>query len=507
MARTFLPTDQFISNLEALLEGAGNPQAGLDAALLEMQNCSGASGGICALQLPGEGQPRLISITGLPQSVLKSKGMERSIIMTLQGNPPEVLLRRQVRAALPLPSPSGYQGVLLLFGRTPLENIDCLYAAAAALGSWSERQRRGAVPADATLLLRSRNTLRALFDNLPLSLYIIGSSYNLVALNKSRADRARGKPSELVGQKCYRALFGRSEPCTGCLVAESLENGTSTSRLARHGSRRTLVTDWEISSFPVPGSSGDGLQAILMEMDVTEKNTLEANLVQSEKMAAIGQLAAGVAHEINNPLAAILANAQILERELPDDDNLQESLELIQMAGSRAAEVVNGLLGYSRREEYQFKPLDINDNIRKTVLLVQHEADNRHAPLKMVLADRLPRIRASSTHLQGVWTNLILNGLDAAGTDPVEIQIITSRSDDGVQIVIRDNGKGIIPADLERIFEPFYTTKGPGMGTGLGLSITQRVIRHHGGTIEVESEPGSGTTFTIHLPRIPPEAR
>lgn len=505
MTCTNLPTDAFVSRLESILETAESPQRGLDGVLQELAVCCGIPAGLTALQLPGEHEPRLLAAIGLPEKVLSSQGLERGITLTLHSQPPAMLFRRKVIAAIPLPSTSGYQGVLIFFGSRPPEHIDCLYASAAALGSWAERQRRdSSLPADATQLLRSRNTLRALFDNLPLSLYIIDDSYTLMALNKSRADRAHAKPSGLVGHKCYRALFGRTEPCAGCLVMESLVNGVSTSRVWRHGSRRMISSEWEISTFPVPGAGGDALEAILMEVDITEKSSLEASLVQSEKMAAIGQLAAGVAHEINNPLAAISANAQILSRDLPPESPLQESVDLIVTASNRAVNVVSRLLGYSRREEYAFKSLDVNENIRKCAALLQHQLDKQQAGLQLDLADSLPRIYASDTHLESVWTNLVLNALDAAGPVPLKICISTARFDHGVQVTVTDNGIGISAAEQQRIFEPFFTTKGAGRGTGLGLSICQRIIRHHGGTIEVQSRPAVGTRFIIHLPKKPP---
>ncbi len=182
-------------------------------------------------------------------------------------------------------------------------------------------------------LLHSRNTLRALFDSMPAALYIINRQYTLIALNMSCANRAGERPSMLVGQKCYQALYQRQEICHGCRVSETLDKGRITNRTERRNLADEESTEWDINTFPIYDESDNTVQAILLEQDVTEKRRLETTLAQSEKLAAVGQLAAGVAHEINNPLTAIIANAQLMQREVSPEDELYESLDLIARAG------------------------------------------------------------------------------------------------------------------------------------------------------------------------------
>jgi signal transduction histidine kinase len=350
-------------------------------------------------------------------------------------------------------------------------------------------------------LIKSRNTLRAMFDSLPISIYIIDSGYRLAAVNNSRAARAGDLPKNLVGGLCYEKLYQRSSPCPGCLVTTTFGSGQDTVRLSREGQDHERSTEWEISTFPIQTDKEPPAQTIIVEADVTEKRNLEANLIQSEKLAAVGQLAAGVAHEINNPLTAIIANAQLLNREIaPGETDLIDSVKLIEMAGTRASQVVRNLLGIARKEKYQFEPIDLNETLQNALSLVQHELVGR--PIQVILAmdEDMPQVIGSQDQLQGVWINLFLNAIDAIDKQQGEISISSRFTGSQFQVVITDNGKGITPDHMPRVFEPFFTTKVTGRGTGLGLSVCMRVIRHHGGSITVESQPGAWTRFTVSLP-------
>jgi two-component system NtrC family sensor kinase len=358
----------------------------------------------------------------------------------------------------------------------------------------------GGIPAYRELM-NSRNTLRAMFDSLPISIYIIGNNYNLVAVNESRAARVGERPNHLVGRKCYEKLYNRSVPCPGCRVIETFGPGQPTRRISRDTLDADRFVEWEISTFPIFDEKNIAVQAIVIEQDATDKRNLEANLIQSEKLAAVGQLAAGVAHEINNPLTAIIANAQILRREIPlNDPDLLESVKLIEMAGTRASQVVRNLLGIARKEKYEFEPVDLNETLHNALSLVQHELLGRPIQIYLNLDDDMPTILASQDQIQGVWINLLLNAIDAIDKETGEISVSAGFSGNQFQVEIIDNGKGIPTEHLSRVFEPFFTTKSPGRGTGLGLSVCMRVIRHHGGMIQVDSQPGKWTKFTVTLP-------
>lgn len=354
-------------------------------------------------------------------------------------------------------------------------------------------------------LMNSRNTLRSLFDSLPTSVYIIDRSYTMIAVNMHRSTRAGIKPQQLVGKKCHEKLYNRSAPCPGCRVAETLALGTNTTRTSREWLNNDQYIEWEITSFPIQEKNNVPHQVILFEEDITEKRNLENNVIQSEKLAAVGQLAAGLAHEINNPLAAIIANTQLLLASISrDDEDAIDSLKLIETAGVRASQVVSNLLGVARAERgYTFELTSLNETIQSALSLVHHEIVNHGIKLELDLADDLPDLVASRNHLQGVWINLVVNAVDAVPSNTGVIRIHSGYHDKNFIVTITDNGKGIAQENLTRIFEPFFTTKNVGRGTGLGLSVCMQVIKHHDGTIQVDSHPGMGTVFRVILPDIP----
>jgi PAS domain S-box-containing protein len=366
------------------------------------------------------------------------------------------------------------------------------------------QQSQGVIDSLQTLqeqLLTSRNTLRALFDSSPASIYIVDPAYTLMAINMQRSEVAGYSPWELVGKQCYSALYNREVPCQDCQVGKTLQTGINTRRMERRWISEENKVELEISTFPIWGQEGQIVQAFLFEEDVTERQQLQASLAQSEKLAAVGQLAAGVAHEINNPLTTILANAQLLQRNLPSQaEELQEMVALIIQASDRASQAVQDLLDFARLERYELAPVDVNETIRRTVSLMGHELGSRSISLSFDPTPDLPAVNASADHLQGVWLNLLINAIDAIDPGPGTIHIKTAQVGGTIQVTVNDNGVGIPPEQISRIFEPFYTTKDPGRGTGLGLSVCHQIVTRHGGQIRVSSQPGEGTTISVNFP-------
>jgi two-component system NtrC family sensor kinase len=355
-------------------------------------------------------------------------------------------------------------------------------------------------------ILNSRNTLRTFFDNIPSNVYIVDRSYTILAINSPRSERIDRKPQELVGEKCYERLAGQSSPCAECRVMDALNGVPSVRTFRELGANETFV-HWEVTTVPIREPANIINQVIVFEEDVTEKWILEANLIQSEKMASIGQLAANVAHEINNPLAAIIANAQLLRRDLKDaDEDTMDALDLIETAGVRAAKIVSNLLESARREKHhEFEEISLNETILDAISLLRYEINKRSVSVQLDFADDLPFIFANKNQLKGVWINLINNALGAIDSEHGEITISTRYENKEFYLVISDNGKGILPEHQSRIFEPFFTTKEAGKGTGLGLSVSMQVVKEHHGDIQFESTPGEGTKFIIILPEIDPD--
>lgn len=353
-------------------------------------------------------------------------------------------------------------------------------------------------------LLEGRNTLQALIDGISNPIYTINDHWQLVAINKSKADQLTKPLNGIAGQVCYRVFYDRETPCEHCQVLSTLTGKTAQHWSVRWVGADHLPREWDVNAYPIPSAQASSARAVVVWQDRTEERRLENSLLQAGKLAAIGQLAAGVAHEINNPLTAINANAQMLKMVIPVEDENYEAVDLIARAGDRAAKVVRELLDFARQEHYMFKWGDVNESIEQALRLVQYQLHMAQVQVIQNTAENIPNIIASWEHLKSVWLNLIVNARDAAlyrsEGRMIEITTRLGAEQDHIQVLVHDNGKGISAAELPHIFEPFYTTKEPGKGTGLGLANCHRIIEQHGGEITVVSTPSEGTTFIVRLP-------
>ena len=233
--------------------------------------------------------------------------------------------------------------------------------------------------------------------------------------------------------------------------------------------------------------------------DVTDRDELERRLVQADKLSSIGLLAAGVAHEVNTPLAVISTYAQMLAKQVSGDDQKAKLLDKIAKQTFRASEIVNSLLNFSRTSPTDFADVDLNRVIRETASLVEHQFQKAGVTTDLALADYLPTVRGNSGKLQQVFLNLFINARDAMPEGG--LLTVRTRAEAGFAVIeVSDTGQGIPPEYLARIYDPFFTTKGPKKGTGLGLSISYGIVHEHEGIIEVESVPGSGTRFRLEFP-------
>jgi two-component system NtrC family sensor kinase len=250
---------------------------------------------------------------------------------------------------------------------------------------------------------------------------------------------------------------------------------------------------------------GDAItHVITVGEDVTEQRLSERRILQSEKLAAIGHLAAGVMHEINNPLATIAACAEGLEFSLTDmPEPLRDGLRLIQSEVQRCKGIVDSLLDFSRPKASDKTMVDVNDAIERTLFILKHHTRFKKLEVRTELDRSLgPVIRANEEQLVQIFMTLLLNAMDAMHEHGT-VLLRTGWGADAQSVVaeVVDRGEGIRRADLPKIFEPFFTTKAPGRGTGLGLSVCYAIVAEHGGRIEVDSTPGEGSVFRIVLPR------
>jgi len=240
-----------------------------------------------------------------------------------------------------------------------------------------------------------------------------------------------------------------------------------------------------------------------VEERTRELRAARDQLVQSEKLASIGQLAAGVAHEINNPIGVILGFAQVLLKRIPEDDPMYNPLSTIEREGLRCKRIVQGLLDFARQGRPSPSRININDVLEAACDLMEHQANSNQVRVIKAYAPDLPDVLGDANQLQQVFFNIVLNAYHAMPSGG-ELRITSRTVGDQVQAIFSDTGVGISKENLKRIFDPFFTTKEVGQGTGLGLSISYGIVEQHGGTIEVSSKKGAGATFVVTLPTAPP---
>jgi PAS domain S-box-containing protein len=265
----------------------------------------------------------------------------------------------------------------------------------------------------------------------------------------------------------------------------------------------TRVTNIAIA--PLVSKDFSVIGRLIIVDDITERIELESQLSQAEKLSSIGLLAAGVAHEVNTPLAVISSYAQMLSKQVNTDPKKSELLEKITKQTFRASEIVNSLLNFSRTSSVEFNNVDLNRVIQDTLTLLEHQFKTARIRVVPDLHPQLPPIMGNTGKLQQVFLNLFLNAKDAMPSGGT--LTITTGNGHNVRVVVSDTGSGIAQEHIHRIYDPFFTTKnkpksGHSGGTGLGLSVTYGIIQEHAGKIHVDSSPGRGTTFTMEFPMI-----
>jgi two-component system NtrC family sensor kinase len=278
------------------------------------------------------------------------------------------------------------------------------------------------------------------------------------------------------------------------------KHGASTAVMAAAVHREAILN---IAIAPLVSKDGHQIGRIILFDDITDRSELERQLVQADKLSSIGLLAAGVAHEVNTPLAVISTYAQMLAKQVSGDSQKSVLLEKIAKQTFRASEIVNSLLNFSRTSTTEVSDIDLNKLVRDTVSLIDHQLREAKVTVHFDLAPAVAPVRGNSGKLQQVLLNLFINARDAMDVRGEGKQLNVSTvaiSDQLAGIEVSDNGSGIPEDVLPRIFDPFFTTKAPKKGTGLGLSVSYGIVQEHGGSIAVDSRAGSGTRFRLEFP-------
>lgn len=294
------------------------------------------------------------------------------------------------------------------------------------------------------------------------------------------------------------------------------EHGTYLQRYLATGDRRVIGIGREVlgrrkdgSEFPVYLSIGEGttndrrfFTAVLR--DVSDHKDMQTKLAQAERLAAVGELAAGVAHEVNNPINTIINCAQLIV----DGDDPARNCQIITEEGQRIADIVRDLLQFARDDRDRAQPTSLPEVVQRTLRLVGENWQRHGIAIEVDVPEGLPLLHARPQQIQQVLLNLLINAKDAllqTGRDGRRVWLCAHPARGGIEFSVRDNGPGIPPQLGPRIFEPFVTTKRARGGTGLGLSISRSIVEGYGGTIEVDSEQGQGATFRVWLPQAPAE--
>lgn len=293
---------------------------------------------------------------------------------------------------------------------------------------------------------------------------------------------------------CFVLTNSIMKPINSLLLAtHSLADGNMEQRVQLDNSPEEIAALGEAFNYMVSS---------VKERDEQLRRQAQEEIMKSERLAMVGQLAAGVAHEINNPLGGILLFSRLLLQKAPSEGLMRDNLERIEKDAKRCQTIVQGLLDFARQREPKIKTLQLNDILEKTVSLFENQPLFHNIEIVKQYQPDLPVISADSAQLQQVFVNIIMNAADAMnGKGVLTISTQPAGTNDYVEISFTDTGNGIPPDKLDRVFEPFFTTKGVGHGTGLGLSISYGIIRRHGGTIKISSRVGQGSTFVIALPK------
>jgi two-component system NtrC family sensor kinase len=338
-------------------------------------------------------------------------------------------------------------------------------------------------------------------------LMIINRNYEITKCNQATAMVAREDFRAILGKKCYSAFAGRDEPCIGCKLKETFES-SKPATFGLKGIREN--SHYEVSTKPFNDPSGAIEGVIHVYRDRTEAKRLEEQLLQSEKLASIGLLAGGIAHEINNPLAGILIFSQMMLKEMPKDSQFYEDVVEIESATQRCKSIVERLLEFARQQPSDLRKdeneeVNVIDAVKSALRFGKVSEHARDVEIHESWQGENHLAAGNRNKLIQVFLNLFQNAFQSMpGGGDLTVRAWSSPETDSTIIEVEDSGIGISPSHLKRVFDPFFTTKDPGEGTGLGLAICYGIIQDMNGTLTVASQVNEGTTFKISLPIFKP---
>jgi len=343
---------------------------------------------------------------------------------------------------------------------------------------------------------RGRREWETAFNALREGIAVVGSDGRIQRANSSLAQLAAVGESDLLGRDFKDTLFGGVEP-----AADLIDSARSGQYPAPTVLRTTPERTLRLTVAPLAGTVG---AVVALVEDVTQQRALEAQLFQNEKMAAIGQLVSGVAHELNNPLTSIAGLTELLLERETDGESPRQHLKVIHEQADRAGRIVRNLLTFVRKGTSEQAPFDLNDVVPRTAMLVSYEMRVRDIELITQPSPGPLMVMGDHNELQQVLLNLLTNAVQAVGDLPEgrrrAVAVETRREGDRALLVVRDTGDGVAEEYIPNLFTPFFTTKVEGQGTGLGLSLSYGLVQAHGGSLSYAPVGSGGAEFTVNLP-------
>jgi len=344
------------------------------------------------------------------------------------------------------------------------------------------------------ILSRGKYLWEKTFDAIVDPVLVVSEHYKIDRANLALAASSGQAVQTIIGKKCYEVFAHRTGPCPRCPMQQS----QGKANLDAFSDGREFLA----FSYPLPPHpTSPDKHYVVHYQDVTRLKELEEQLIQSEKLGAIGLLAGGVAHEINNPLGGILAFAQLAKKELSAESQIYQDLTEIEHNALACKRIIEDLLAFARpASKLEKKAVSLSKVMEKVLTLVRTQWKDSKIEIKNEMPNHLPSVLGNENRLEQVFLNLLTNACQALNGEGA-VRIFAEPLAHEVMIGFEDNGAGIASEHLPKIFDPYFSTKARGQGTGLGLSITYQIIQAHSGKVEVQSKLNSGTLFKVYLPK------
>ncbi|MFP4108645.1 MAG: DUF3365 domain-containing protein [Desulfonatronovibrio sp.] len=346
-------------------------------------------------------------------------------------------------------------------------------------------------------LLQNKELLQSVFDGITDLVILLDRDYRIKMVNKAYLHKYQVELEDVLDIPCYEAHSGFRSSCPHCDIEKVIQTGKPYVSEAKCGTGQIYLVHF----YPILNEQGEVISIIRYARNITDQKKVDQRIQQTEKLVSMGQLAAGVAHEINNPLGVILCYIDLLKRQLADFPQGLKDLHIIEKQTLNCKRIVTDLLQFSRGQESTKSYSSLNSTVEDIMQIFKHQFKTQKIRVDLDLDADMPDLNFDENKMKQVFVNLIMNACQAIGQSG-EIKIVSRFIEEKnmARITFRDNGSGMKPEIRNRIFDPFFSTKKTGESTGLGLSVSYGIIQDHGGDISVQSEPGKWTEFIIHLP-------